>query len=709
VPCLEPDTVQALVGGALVGGERVAAEAHLDGCDECRAVVASLIKQSSRDARPAPAAVGLMSTVADRALAETAATEPPRATPGAVPVLAAGTQVGRYRIKATLGAGGMGVVYRAEDPELGRDVALKLLRGDRAGPDEETRLVREGRALARVSHPNVITVHDVGTHDGKVFVAMELVDGTSLRRWLTDRPRSLADVLAALAAAGRGLAAAHDAGLVHRDFKPDNVLVGRDGRVRVTDFGLARRDRPTLEPSPERSEQPRVDVSGELQLTQEGALVGSPAYMAPEQLAGAHVDARSDQFGFCVTLYEALYGTRPFAGRNLFELEDNVSHGRVAPAAAGSRVPAGLRAIALRGLAVRPGDRFPSMEHLIAALGRSRARGLRVIAGIAAALALAAGVGLFADWLARDRQRISARAGFETATAQLDQSLRLKYEAFKTVAEASRTIPLVHDIMGHRDQADFGFGSPEDDRAHLQTLHDGMVSADWLGIIGKASGGVLALSDYKGRLIYTSAAPSVWGNDVQAVPDIARAMTPGLVSAGAIVRGADPALLATGITGGVARPEWVLVFIRQFNAGKAVQGLFLQAIETRTLLEDVAVSDQTLIAIVAPSGDATDTMPRDLVAAGLAAPAGIAEHHHAGRPWFVHAGVVGDLAQQPIASIVMASPIQADGLFPSARLAFTVALVALLAAALSAAFFSRRSARLLGGIAAGADGSDVRV
>jgi len=705
VPCLDPDSVQALLAGGLVGPARADAEAHLDGCDECRQVVASLVRQSTVD-HPSPAAIGGLSTIADRVTAPTG----PSTSRAGVIALAPGTMVGRYRVKATLGAGGMGVVYRAVDPELGRDVALKLLRGDRAGDDEERRLVREGQALAKVSHPNVIAVHDVGTTDGRVWVAMELVNGTNLREWLAERQRSFAEVLAVLAASGRGLAAAHAAGLVHRDFKPDNVLVGRDGRVRVTDFGLARRER---QPGPVTSGSIalRGDEPVDAVLTREGALVGSPAYMAPEQLAGDHVDARSDQFGFCVTLHEALYGARPFAGKTLFELEDNVTHGRVAPPPPGTaRVPAGLRAIVLRGLSVRPGDRFPAMDHLLAALGRSRARGLRVIAAIAASLALAAGVGLFADWLARERQATYARAAFVAQTEQLDGSLDLKFRAFKVLADSTRGLPTIQAIMGNRDQADFGLGSEEEDRARLQELHDGMLSDEWLGVVGTTSGGQLAVSDYKGRLLFTSAAPERWGTDVQIVPEVARAMTPDVVYAGAMLRGDDPALVASGLVGDHGRAEWELLFVRQFNADRAVQGLFVQMIDAAKLLAGLRVGEQTLATMVSPAGDSTAAMPPALVAAGLRAVGRIGEVEHDGRTWSVHAselGNLGDRDRQPIARIVIASPLDATGLFASARLWFSLALAASLLIAAITLVASRRSARLLGAVTAGADASDA--
>jgi hypothetical protein len=258
-------------------------------------------------------------------------------------------------------------------------------------------------------------------------------------------------------------------------------------------------------------------------------------------------------------------------------------------------------------------------------------------------------------------------------------------------------------MMANRDQADFGLGSVEDDTSRLQALHDALQANDWLGVIGRTTGGMLAVSDYKGRLLFASAAPDRWNTDVTAMPDIARAMQPtGVTYAGAIARGNDKALLASGVIGAAARPDWVLMFIRQFNAAKAVQGLFIQVIDAPQLLRDVEVSPETLTAIVAPNGDATDTMPRPLVAAALHA---AREHHkvgaasYGGTTWFVHTSDIGDLGSdddRPLAALVMASPIHADGLFASARLVFAIALAALGALALAAFFISNRSARMIG-------------
>jgi tRNA A-37 threonylcarbamoyl transferase component Bud32 len=287
------------------------------------------------------------------------------------PALRRGSSLGRYVVLDRLGGGGMGVVYTAYDPELDRKVAVKLLRPEPGADDSEgrARLQREAQAMARLQHPNVIAVHDVGTFEWQVFIAMEFVDGVTLRRWRDGR--AWREVLARYLDAGRGLAAAHAAGLVHRDFKPDNVLVGHDGRVRVLDFGLARATEPM---SPSLSSD-AIDLATtlvssdralETPLTRTGAFIGTPAYMAPEQLlrSGAS-DARTDQFGFCIALYEAIYGERPFAAATVEALAFEVAQGNVRAAPPSSQVPAWLRAALLRGLSVRPDERFPSMDALL--------------------------------------------------------------------------------------------------------------------------------------------------------------------------------------------------------------------------------------------------------------------------------------------------------------------------------------------------------
>jgi tetratricopeptide (TPR) repeat protein len=294
-----------------------------------------------------------------------------------------GRRVAHYVIESVLGTGGMGVVYAAFDPKLGRRVALKLVRAELATDAARDRLLREARSLAKLTHPNVVTVHDVGVYEGDLYVAMELVPGRSLREWLMRRRRWRAKVQV-FVAAGRGLAAAHAAGLVHRDFKPDNVLVGDDDRPRVADFGLARALAPEMTPphagvATDGLGSAARDVPLGSQ-TVEGSLAGTPAYMAPEQFTGANVDARTDQFAFCVALFEALHEARPFAGRTLAELRANVTAGKLVLPRSGPRVPSWLTRALRRGMSVDPSARFATMEALLAAIDRDPARVWRRVA-----------------------------------------------------------------------------------------------------------------------------------------------------------------------------------------------------------------------------------------------------------------------------------------------------------------------------------------
>ncbi|MCA9693719.1 MAG: serine/threonine protein kinase, partial [Myxococcales bacterium] len=343
----------------------------------------------------------------DDALAGTLAAAPTtlRASASDAP-LARGEVIGRYVVLDLVGAGGMGVVYAGYDPELDRKVALKLLRAPppsaAASPSasgSRRRLVREAQALAKLAHPNVVAIHDVGEHDGSVWLAMEFVAGVTLAAWLRARPRSWPEVLEVLIPAGRGLAAAHEAQLLHRDFKPENIMVGDDGRVRVMDLGLARvtGDEPRAPPP---AQDVALDGVAEALLptllTHGGALIGTPAYMAPEQLQGREVDVRADVFAFCVTLWEALHGVRPFAGETLAALTARVLAGEVSPPPSGRAAPAWLRRVCLRGLALEPGRRWSSMAAALAALdrGRRRARATRWIASIAALALAGAGLAL---------------------------------------------------------------------------------------------------------------------------------------------------------------------------------------------------------------------------------------------------------------------------------------------------------------------------
>jgi serine/threonine-protein kinase len=286
--------------------------------------------------------------------------DPLAATP---PALTRGTTVGRYLIVDFLGVGGMGMVYAAYDSQLNRRVAIKLVRtGDPDAADGRARMLREAQAMARLSHPNVRAIYDVGDYGDELFIAMELVEGRTLERWLGEKTFSVREILDVLRQAGRGLAAAHDAGLVHRDFKPQNVLVGQDGRVRVTDFGLARAAHEEAAAMRAIHLKPVRQDPLQTPLTQTGAALGTPMYMAPEQASGAAVDERADQYSFCVTLSQAL----------------------------GDRAPRFVRDLLARGLSADPSARFPSMNHLLAALSRDPAARTR---RVATAVVLVAAVG----------------------------------------------------------------------------------------------------------------------------------------------------------------------------------------------------------------------------------------------------------------------------------------------------------------------------
>jgi serine/threonine protein kinase len=293
-----------------------------------------------------------------------------------------GGLVGRFVILAPLGRGGMAEVHLAHDPKLDRRIALKFLH--ERSSEHTPRLLREAQALGRLAHPNVVAIHDVGTHDDRVWLAMEFVEGETLAAWSgqSGAPRPWRRVLELLAGAGRGVVAVHAAGLVHRDLKPSNFMIGNDGRVRVMDFGLVRA---AATPS-------HAGGSDELfaTLTHRGELLGTPAYMAPEQFLGQSVDARTDQFSFCAVAWRALYGERPFAGDSMTELRYAVIHGRRRSPRRGSDVPAWLRDVIARGLAADPAARWPSMEALLDALasGRRRASVRRLGVALAAIVVL---------------------------------------------------------------------------------------------------------------------------------------------------------------------------------------------------------------------------------------------------------------------------------------------------------------------------------
>jgi serine/threonine protein kinase/tetratricopeptide (TPR) repeat protein len=367
--------------------------------------------------------------------------------------LSKGATIGRYVVLGPVGRGNMGEVYAAYDPELDRKIAVKLLRarGGAATLDGRTRLLREAQAIARLSHPNVVVVYDVGTFQDSVFIAMEFVEGHTLGYWLQAKPRSWREVLDVFLAAGRGLVAAHAAGLVHRDFKPENVMITKTGQVRVMDFGLAREEvrdvdashavgamdiaaraaivAATINPAANEATvklddgAPQSTVSGasggylSLKLTRTGAMLGTPAYMAPEQFAGAGSDARTDQFAFSVALYEGLYGHRPFSGDNLPALMASVVAGTIVDAPENARVPSWIRRVLLRSLSPRIDDRFPSMAEMLAALSQDPAVRRRRWAAAATIVGLGVAMAAGASRLSAGQRAMCAGGPARAGTA----------------------------------------------------------------------------------------------------------------------------------------------------------------------------------------------------------------------------------------------------------------------------------------------------
>jgi len=384
VQCLDDNAVSEFVSGALPSGLLTKVEGHLAGCRDCRDLVAAMAQDAIADSN--------VKTVKHEKLSASQVAELPKKT------LSVGDRVGRYLVLSTLGTGGMGVVFAAYDPQLDRKVALKLLRSglQLATKDARKRLQREAQAIAQLSHPNVVGVYDVGTtDDGDLYIAMEFVEGDTLTTWLKRWPRTWREIIDVFLQAARGLVAAHSVGLLHRDFKPDNVLVGGDGRVRVTDFGLARSLIAHLDEESGRGPTPQMPTALNSQLTATGTVLGTPRYMPPEQLTGPDIDARADQFSFCVALHEALYGEHPLPGStsvSMLEKGDKAN-----PPPDNTRVPSNINKAVARGLERDRAKRWPTMAQLMAELvppaPRVNARivamglgGLLLVTGAAAAV-----------------------------------------------------------------------------------------------------------------------------------------------------------------------------------------------------------------------------------------------------------------------------------------------------------------------------------
>lgn len=474
--------------GLLSPSSRAELERHIDQCDRCRSLVATVVKVSV-DPGEDPTAEE-----------ETGAVSLPR-----------GTNLGRYVLLDCIGRGGMAVVYAAYDPELDRKVAVKILRTDLPGAPTELRasLLHEAQAMARLTHPNVIAVYDVGTFNDQVFLAMEFIRGRDLRAWLCEAPRTWAEILAVFLKAGDGLRAAHQSGLVHRDFKPDNVLIGNEGEVRVMDFGLAHRLRLP-------GEEERTAGEGTRAAPLSEALAGTPLYISPEQWRGKAADAQSDQFSFCVSLYEALHGARPYEGKT------SASYTGVVPSPPkGRTVPGWLRRVLLKGLSLRPEDRHSSMRELLAALSRGlMARRYRTWAA-AAVLTL-----IVLSLAVEQAVQSSALRAVEADLGRSADLFRVKaideQRAFDLRAEASVKKDFLIEALGKADNLDARLGlASESEEEGYASAHDLIRSAD-LPMLKDED--VMLFLDAGGHVIYNRADEGRFGEKVSGLNIVDRAL-----------------------------------------------------------------------------------------------------------------------------------------------------------------------------------------
>ncbi|MGO9830474.1 MAG: protein kinase domain-containing protein [Myxococcaceae bacterium] len=542
IPCLDENAVALYLAADTSDEERDAVRVHLDTCDNCRELVAGLVRT-------------LVSAEPD----EAAARPLPR-----------GTNLARYVVLDPIGSGGMGVVYSAYDPELDRKVALKLLRSDVVGPEGRlgrSNLLSEAQAMARLSHPNIITVFDVGTWQDEVFFAMEFVRGQTLRSAQAApglRPRR---VLELYLAAGTGLAAAHHADIIHRDFKPENVLVGDDGRVRVTDFGLARAAHD-------------VDTR----------LAGTPAYMAPEQWRGAPSDARTDQYSFCVALYEALYGSRPVR-------RSASSAPTVPPAArASARVPAGVGRVLARGLEPDPAARWPSMDGLVAALREARRPfRTRTLLAVAALVLLTAGL-----WARHALYVLRVEHELTAAAQRLPDLLRAQHDLIDLQASIGLRAEGVLEAFGQASNMDAALGLAEKASKEEQfaEAHEVMRSADLPGLKERD---VLLLVNAWGRVILNLADVESYGVAAPALPLLVGTMDE--VSGDELWSAATLDPLGIPLTKPVRRDDLLLVSARPVIRGASVVGAMLTGSWLgRELLDELGRTAGAGISLRAPDG-----------------------------------------------------------------------------------------------------------
>lgn len=542
IPCLDENGVAQYLAQETRDEEREAVRAHLDSCDQCRELVAGLVRT-------------MVSAEPDEQIASR--------------TLPRGTNLARYLVLDPIGGGGMGVVYTAYDPELDRKVALKLLRpdlGTSATDAGRAQVLAEAQAMARLSHPNIITVFDVGTWEGEVFFAMEFVRGQTLRAAQAagdQRPQRLLDLYLA---AGMGLSAAHKAGIIHRDFKPENVLVGADGKVCVTDFGLARAAHD-------------VDTK----------LAGTPAYMAPEQWRGAPADVRTDQYSYCVALHEAIYGSRPLRAKSS-PAQETLST-RV-PA----RVPPGLGRVIARGLEVDPAARWPSVEALVAALREAR-RPFRTGTLLAVAALVLLTVAL---WTRHWVETLRVERELTAAAQRLPELLRAQHDLIELEANVGLVQKGVLDAFGQASNMDAALGLAENPSNEKQfaEAHAVMRSADLPGLKDRDA---LLLVNAWGRVVLNLADVQAYGAASPALPMLVSSMDE--VSTDELWSAATLNQIDIPLVKPVRADDLLLVSARPVVRGASVVGAILSGSWVgRELLDELSHTAGAQIALHAPDG-----------------------------------------------------------------------------------------------------------
>ena len=538
--CLDENVVARHLSGEGTEEERAVVRAHIDACERCRELLSALVRSLV----------------------------PPDEEGRTRRALPRGTNLGRYVLLDPVGRGGMGVVYAAFDPELDRKVAIKLVRApvEGAAVPPRTQLLAEAQAIARLSHPNIVTVHDVGTVGSELFFAMEYVKGETLRRAQRAGAAGLPRTLGLYLAAGEGLAAAHRAGIVHGDFKPENVLVGEDGRVRVTDFGLARAVH---------EHAPRF--------------AGTPAYMAPELWRGQPPDVRTDQYAFCVALLEAVEGKRPP------EVEQASSAVAPQPITVPAKLPPRLGRLLSRGLSAAE-HRWPSMDALLAELREARLpfrRSTAVIAGLLFLLTLVLFVqnALVSHRLHRD---------LRSAADRLPELFRQQSELIDLQVHAGMRAEGVLGTFGQASNMDaaLGLAADESREGQLAEAHEILRSADLPGLKGRDA---LLLANSWGRIILNQAEPDTFGAAAPALPILTEALeeSPG----DALWSAATLRQLPLALVHPVREHDLLFVSSRPVVRGPSVVGLILTgAWVSEGLLAELGRAAGARLVLHAPDG-----------------------------------------------------------------------------------------------------------